>query len=170
MEKVEEDDNTNKIEIFNNWNVYSFSSKQKISTDTTPSEQLTILSSEQAEKAWDEKAKSISEAQPEQPPNEVGTALCPTGLEEKKESTASTESVSVSPLSQTAAVDNRKAVSEESLSPSEAIANRDQDDTTEIQEQQMEHQMEADMKRELSGDYEDIDSALHSEEASFHSL
>lgn len=156
VEKVEEDDNTNKIEIFNNWNVYSFSSKQKNSTDTTPSEQLTILSGEQAEKALDEKAKSISEAQPEQSPNEVGTA--------------STESVSVSPLSQTAAVDNRKAVSEESLSPSEAIANRDQDDTTEIQEQQMENQMEADMERELSGDYEDIDSALHSEEASFHSL
>ncbi|CAI6457234.1 CKB_HP2_G0025590.mRNA.1.CDS.1 [Saccharomyces cerevisiae] len=134
VEKIEEDDNTNKIEIFNNWNVSSSFSKEKVLIDTTPGEQ--------AERALDEKEKLPANA----------------------------ESDPLSQLPQTNTVGNRKAISEESLSPSEAIANRDQNDTTEIQEQQMEDQMEVDMERELSGGYEDVDSALHSEEASFHSL
>ncbi|KQC43206.1 hypothetical protein AB282_01477 [Saccharomyces cerevisiae] len=119
VEKIEEDDNTNKIEIFNNWNVSSSFSKEKLEKEKLP---------------------------------------------------ANAESDPLSQLPQTNTVGNRKAISEESLSPSEAIANRDQNDTTEIQEQQMEDQMEVDMERELSGGYEDVDSALHSEEASFHSL
>ncbi|AJR48529.1 Aim21p [Saccharomyces cerevisiae YJM1387] len=134
VEKIEEDDNTNKIEIFNNWNVSSSFSKEKVLIDTTPGEQ--------AERALDEKEKLPANA----------------------------ESDPLSQLPQTNTVGNRKAISEESLSPSEAITNRDQNDTTEIQEQQMEDQMEVDMERELSGGYEDVDSALHSEEASFHSL
>ncbi|PJP08430.1 Aim21p [Saccharomyces cerevisiae] len=134
VEKIEEDDNTNKIEIFNNWNVSSSFSKEKVLIDTTPGEQ--------AERALDEKEKLPANA----------------------------ESDPLSQLPQTNTVGNRKAISEESLSPSEAIANRDQNDTTEIQEQQMEDQMEVGMERELSGGYEDVDSALHSEEASFHSL
>lgn len=162
VEKIEEDDNTNKIEIFNNWNVSSSFSKEKILMDTTPGEQ--------AERALDEKSKSIPEEQREQSPNKMEAALCPFELDEKEKLPANAESDPLSQLPQTNAVGNRKAISEESLSPSEAIANRDQNDTTEIQEQQMEDQMEVDMERELSGGYEDVDSALHSEEASFHSL
>lgn len=162
VEKIEEDDNTNKIEIFNNWNVSSSFSKEKVLIDTTPGEQ--------AERALDEKSKSIPEEQREQSPNKMEAALCPFELDEKEKLPANAESDPLSQLPQTNTVGNRKAISEESLSPSEAIANRDQNDTTEIQEQQMEDQMEVDMERELSGGYEDIDSALHSEEASFHSL
>ncbi|CAI4039759.1 hypothetical protein SMKI_09G1690 [Saccharomyces mikatae IFO 1815] len=158
VEKVEEDENTNKIEIFNNWNVHFLCSKQRILANTNSNEQL--------EKTLDENSKNIPMGQSEVSSNEVGDALYPIVMEEKNVSTANAESVPDFSLSQTAAVGNRKTASEESLSPSDAIANRDQDDITQIQEQQMENQMEADMARELSDGYEDVDYALHSEEAS----
>lgn len=162
VEKIEEDSNSNEIEIFNNWNVYSFPSKEVGLEHITSNKQPTILSNEHSEDALSEEVRDIRKGQLKQPSNETSDAVSTIALEEKRENTANAESVPLSPT-----VRNSETVSEKSLSLSEAIANRDQDDLTEIEEQRMENEMEAELGRQLSGSYEDVDSAVNSAEASY---
>lgn len=166
VEKVEEDGNKNGIEIFNIWHVYSIPSKQESSGDIIPDKESEVFPKEQPKNTSDMKPGNTPRAEIEHSPNETVNAIHPIDLEEEKELTANVEPIPLSPLPQASTVRKNEGGREESLSPAEAIASRDQDDVTEILEQQMEGLMESEMEAELSGGYEDIDSALHSNDTS----
>lgn len=166
VEKVEEDGNTNEIEIFNTWYVYSIPSKQKSPGDAIPDKESEVLSKEQPKNTLNVKPENTLREETEHSSNKAMNAVYPIELEEERELTANVEPIPLSPLPQTSTVRRSEDGSEDSLSPAEAIASRDQDDMTEILEQQMEGQMESEMETELSGGYEDVDSALHSNDTS----
>ncbi|CAI4065622.1 hypothetical protein SUVZ_09G1600 [Saccharomyces uvarum] len=166
VEKVEEDGNTNGIEIFNTWHVYSIPSKQESSGDAIPDKESEFFSKEQPKSTLNVKPENTLREETEHSSNKTMNAVYPIELEEERELTANVEPIPLSPLPQTSTVRRSEDGSEESLSPADAIASRDQDDMTEILEQQMEGQMESEMETELSGGYEDIDSALHSNDTS----